>query len=156
MTAVTTPDQRLEQDRTFPLPRTEPIAIHQILNLFEKGSPELLALMAEDLDFRIDHYRDELDVSWQSARNLAEMTSVLQRLAQGVFTKGTRIAGLSSVALGEGWFLTRFHQVFFYEVRQCDCESVTLILSHEKDGRLDYFRETVTNVVDLGEREVEA
>lgn len=141
-----------DRAQTFPLPRTEPIAIHQILNLFEKGSPELLALMAEDLDFRIDHYRDETDISWQVAVGLPEMMAVLQRLSQEVFTKGTRIVGLESAALGDGWFMTRFHQVFFYEVRQCECESVTFILSHEVDGKLDFFRETVTNVVDTAGR----
>lgn len=139
-----------EQMRTFPLPRSEPIAIHRVLYLFEKGSPDLLALMAEDLDFRIDHYRDETDVSWQVASSQQEMIAVLQRLAQEVFTRGTRIAGLESAALGDGWFVTRFHQVFYYEVRQCECESVTFILSHETDGKLDFFRETVTNVVETG------
>lgn len=144
MNASLTPDQT----QTFLLPRTKPIAIHRILDLFEKGSPELLGLMAGDLDFRIDHYRDETDVSWQVASNTKEMMTVLQRLSQEVFTKGTRIVGLDSAPLGEGWFLTRFHQIFYYEVRQRECESVTFILSHEADGKLDYFRETVTNVVE--------
>jgi len=144
MNVVLTP----EQISAFPLPRSEPIAIHRILDLFEKGSPDLLREMAEDLDFRIDHYRDELDVSWQVASGLPEMGAVLQRLAQEVFTRGTRIAGLASASLGDGWYLTRFHQVFYYEVRKCECESVTFILSHERDGKLDFFRETVTNVVE--------
>jgi len=146
------------QDRTltFPLPSTEPIAIHRILHLFEQGSPELLALMAEDLDFRIDHYRDETDAFWQVASNLQEMMTVLQRLSREVFTKGTRIVGLDSAALGDGWFLTRFHQVFHYELRQRECESVTFILSHEASGKLDYFRETVTNVVETNGKQPSA
>jgi hypothetical protein len=134
---------------TLPLKRSVSIAIHRILDLFEKGSPELLAHMAEDIDFRIDHYRDEADVSWQVASNLKEMMTVLQRLSEDVFPKGTRIVDLSSIALGDDWFMTRFHQEFFYEVRQRDCESVTYILSHETDGKLDYFRETVTSVVNF-------
>jgi len=137
-----------DQAGAFPLPRAEPIAIHRILDMFEKGSAGLLQEMAEDLDFRIDHYRDDLDVSWQLASSLPELASVLQRLAREVFTRGTRIAGLESIALGEGWYLTRFHQVFYYERRKRDCESVTFILSHERNGKLDFFRETVTNVVD--------
>lgn len=145
-----------EQICAFPLSRSEPIAIHRILDHFEKGSPDLLNDLAEDLDFRIDHYRDDLDVSWQSARSRAEMVPLLQRLAQEVFTRGTTIKDLASAALGDGWFLTRFHQAFFYEVRQCDCESVTYILSHEKDGKLDFFRETVTNVVETGRGAVPA
>jgi hypothetical protein len=133
-------------DDAFPLRREEPITIHTILNLFEQGSPDLLAYLAPDLDFRIDHYRDETDVSWQIARNLQELGCMLQRLAQEVFPKGTKILGLDSRALGDGWFVTCFKQRFYYPVRESDCESLTYILSHEAGGRLDFFRETVTTV----------
>lgn len=136
----------LSLSETFPLPRTEPIAIHRVLDLFEKGSPELFGELSEQLDFRIDHYRDETDVAWQVASGLEEMAGVLQRLAQDVFPKGTHILALASQALGQGWFLTRFEQRFFYPVRNCECESITYILNHEDNGKLDFFRETVTTI----------
>ncbi|MHA7773338.1 hypothetical protein [Roseibium sp. M-1] len=133
-------------DAAFPLNRAEPIAIHNVLNLFEQGSPELVAHLAPELDFRIDHYKDETDVSWQVAGSLQEIGCVLQRLATEVFPKGTKILGLGSRALGDGWYVTRFKQRFYYPVREAECESLTYILSHETDGKLDFFRETVTTV----------
>ncbi len=135
--------------RDFPLARSEPIVIHRVIDLFEQQSPDLFGYLAENLDFRIDHYHDEVDVSWQAAADIGEMAAVLQRLAVEVFPKGTRVLELRSLDLGHGWFVTRFHQRFFYGVRQRGCESVTFILSHETDGKLDYFRETVTDVVSL-------
>jgi hypothetical protein len=51
--------------------------------------------------------------------------------------------------LGDGWHLTLFNQRFFYGVRQRDVTSLTFIVSHETDGLLDFFRETVTNIVDV-------
>ncbi|GAB2187521.1 hypothetical protein [Roseibium sp. LAB1] len=136
----------LSQSDTFPLLRSERIAIHRVLDLFEKGSPELFGELSDQLDFRIDHYRDETDISWQTASGLEEMAVVLQRLAQEVFPKGTHVLGLASQALGQGWFFTRFEQRFFYPVKDCECESITYILSHESDGKLDFFRETVTTI----------
>jgi len=136
----------LSQSDTFPLPRSERIAIHRVLDLFEKGSPELFGELSDQLDFRIDHYRDETDISWQTALGLEAMAVVLQRLAQEVFPKGTHVLGLASQALGQGWFFTRFEQRFFYPVKDCECESITYILSHESDGKLDFFRETVTTI----------
>ena len=130
----------------FPLRREAPIAIHRVLNFFEQGAPELVAHLAPELDFRIDHYRDETDVSWQVARNLQEIGGVLQRLATEVFPKGTKVLELTSQALGDGWHVTRFKQRFYYPVRENECESLTYILSHETDGKLDFFRETVTTV----------
>ncbi|WP_417710245.1 hypothetical protein [Roseibium aggregatum] len=138
----------LSQSETFPLARTERIAIHRVLDLFEKGSPELFAELSDQIDFRIDHYRDETDVSWQVASSPADMAIVLQRLAREVFPKGTHVLGLASQALGQGWFFTRFEQRFFYPVKDCECESVTYIVSHESDGKLDFFRETVTTIVE--------
>jgi hypothetical protein len=138
----------LSPSETFPLARKERIAIHRVLDLFEKGSPELFAELSDQFDFRIDHYRDETDVSWQVASGLAEMAIVLQRLASEVFPRGTHVLGLASRALGQGWFLTRFEQRFFYPVRDCECESVTFIVSHESEGKLDFFRETVTTIVE--------
>lgn len=136
----------LSQSDTFPLPRSERIAIHRVLDLFEKGSPELFGELSDQLDFRIDHYRDETNISWQTASGLEEMAVVLQRLAQEVFPKGTHVLGLASQALGQGWFFTRFEQRFFYPVKDCECESITYILSHESDGKVDFFRETVTTI----------
>ncbi|WP_428647186.1 hypothetical protein [Roseibium sp.] len=135
--------------RDLPLPRSEPIAIHRVLDHFEKQSPELFGCLSENLDFRIDHFHDEADVSWQSASSLAEMAAVLQRLAVDIFPKGTKVTGMSSLDLGDGWFVTRFTHRFYYGVRQCNCESATIIVSHESDGKLDYFRETVTDVTSL-------
>ena len=138
----------LSQSETFPLARTEPITIHRVLDLFEMGAPELFGELSDQFDFRIDHYRDETDVSWQVASGLAEMALVLQRLARDVFPQGTHVLGMASQVLGQGWYFTRFEQRFFYPVKGCECESVTYILSHESEGKLDFFRETVTTISD--------
>ncbi len=92
----------LSPSETFPLPRTEPIAIHRVLDLFEKGSPELFGELSEQLDFRIDHYRDETDVAWQVASGLEEMAGVLQRLAQDVFPKGNTYSRSRFPGIGAG------------------------------------------------------
>ena len=129
---------------------TTPLATHpidQVLMAFAQGDvPTLLNVIADDVDFRIDHYRDDADTSWQVARSKAELLAVLQRLATEVFPRGTAIEHTHSQDLGNGWVLTQFHQRFFYAVQQRDVESVTWITSHSQGGQLDYFRETVTTI----------
>ena len=129
---------------------TTPLATHpidQVLMAFAQGDvPTLLNVIADDVDFRIDHYRDDADTNWQVARSKAELLTVLQRLATEVFPRGTAIVRTHSQDLGNGWVLTQFHQRFFYAVQQRDVESVTWITSHSQGVQLDYFRETVTTI----------
>ena len=130
---------------TTTTPATHPI--DQVLTAFAQGDvPTLLNVIADDVDFRIDHYRDDADTSWQVARSKAELLAVLQRLATEVFPRGTAIVRTHSQDLGNDWVLTQFHQRFFYAVQQRDVESVTWITSHSQGGQLDYFRETVTTI----------
>ena len=130
---------------TTTTPATHPI--DQVLTAFAQGDvPTLLNVIADDVDFRIYHYRDDADTSWQVARSKAELLTVLQRLATEVFPRGTAIVRTHSQDLGNGWVLTQFHQRFFYAVQQRDVESVTWITSHSQGGQLDYFRETVTTI----------
>ena len=126
-------------------PATPPI--DHVLMAFAQGDvPTLLNVIADDVDFRIDHYRDDADTSWQVARSKAELLAVLQRLGAEVFPRGTAIVRTHSQDLGNGWVLTQFHQRFFYAVQQRDVESVTWITSHSQGGQLDSFRETVTTI----------
>ena len=130
---------------TTTTPATHPI--DQVLTAFAQGDvPTLLNVIADDVDFRIDHYRDDADTSWQVARSKAALLAVLQRLGAEVFPRGTAIVRTHSQDLGNGWVLTQFHQRFFYAVQQRDVESVTWITSHSQGGQLDYFRETVTTI----------
>jgi ketosteroid isomerase-like protein len=121
--------------------------IDRVLAAFEKGDvPTLLGSIADDVDFRIDHYRDEADTSWQVARNKADVLAVVQRLGTEVFPQGTKIVHTHSQPLGDDWVITQFHQRFFYAVQQREVESLTWIVSHSRNGQLDYFRETVTTI----------
>lgn len=121
--------------------------IEHVLQAFAAGDvPTLLAHVADDIDLRIDHYRDQADTSWQVAQGKPAVLGVLQRLAVEVFPQGTRILGTDSQALGDDWVLTRFHQRFFYAVTQQEVTSQTWILSHSVQGQVDYFRETVTTI----------
>ena len=123
------------------------LPIDRVLQAFEAGNvAELMDHIADDIDFRIDHFHDEADTSWQVAADKAGLMAVLQRLATEVFPKGTRILERHSTPLGDDWSLTRLHQAFFYGVSQCDVNSVTWIISHASQGQLDYFRETVTTI----------
>lgn len=126
--------------------KSEDTVIGQVIAKFTVGDPSLFEHMAEDIDFRIDHFRDDTNVSWQQATSRPALMALFGRLAEEVFPKGTKALDVSTSALGQGWHLTRFHQQFFYGVRQCDVTSLTYIISHEADGLLDYFRETVTTV----------
>jgi len=121
--------------------------IDHVLAAFAQGDvPTLLAYIADDVDFRIDHYRDTADTSWQQARSKMDLLAVLQRLAVEVFPKGTQIVHTHSTPLGSDWVLTQFHQRFFYAVQQREVESLTWIVSHSQNGQLDYFRESVTTI----------
>ena len=124
-------------------------AIGQLLSRFVQGDASMLSYVADDIDFRIDHFKDELDTSWQAAGSLTALLAVLDRLGKEVFPKGTQALGIDTFSLGGGWNLTRFHQQFYYGVRQCEVTSLTHIISHETDGKVDYFRETVTEVSNL-------
>ena len=129
--------------------KTENTVIGQVLIKFAAGDPSLFELIANDIDFRIDHFRDETNTSWQIADSRNSLAQVIGRLGQEVFQKGTEVLAIDCLALGGGWHLTCFNQRFFYGVRQKDVTSLTYIVSHEADGQLDYFRENVTNIVDL-------
>lgn len=129
--------------------KPEQTAIGQLLNKFVAGDPTLFELLSDDIDFRIDHFRDEADTSWQQAKSREALIGVITRLGQDVFPKGTKALGIETLALGNGWYLTLFNQRFFYAERQHNVESLTYIISHEADGLVDYFRETVTKIVDV-------
>ncbi len=128
---------------------TEDTVIGQVLAKFAAGDPSLFGLINEDIDFRIDHFRDEADTDWQQADSRNGLAQVIERLGQEVFPKGTEALAIDCFELGAGWHLTCFNQRFFYGVRQKDVTSLTYIVSHEADGQMDYFRENVTNIVDL-------
>jgi hypothetical protein len=131
----------------IPSANVENSVIGQVIAKFVAGDPAMFELMAEDIDFRIDHFRDDIDINWQHARSREALVTLVGRLGKEVFPRGTRALSVTGVELGDGWHLTSFHQQFFYGVRQEEVKSQTYILSHEADGLLDYFRETVTNVV---------
>lgn len=124
-------------------------AIGQLLNKFAQGDATMVHHVADDIDFRIDHFKDDLDTSWQMAGSLTELLGILQRLGQEVFPKGTQALGIDTFCIGGDWHLTRFNQHFFYGVRQCEVTSLTFILSHETGGKVDYFREIVTDVTNV-------
>jgi hypothetical protein len=128
----------------------ETTVIGQLLAKFVAGDPTLFEMVAEDVDFRIDHFRDDVDTGWQQAHARQDLMMVMGRLGQEVFPQGTEALGVACLALGEGWHLTRFNQRFFYGVRQRMATSMTYIISHEAEGRLDYFRETVTYTANEG------
>ncbi|MBV1886297.1 MAG: hypothetical protein KUG61_04380 [Parvibaculaceae bacterium] len=125
------------------------LAIQQVLAKFETGDASMFSHLADNIDFRIDHFQDDTDVSWQVANGTQQMMELMQRLASDVFPKGTKILSKESTDLGNGWYNTRLNQRFFYAVRQNEVESITYILTHEANGKLDYFRETVTTVDDI-------
>lgn len=131
------------------VPETTSIAITRVLDKFIANDASLFNEISPQINFRIEHYQDETDVSWQEATSLDGLIGVISRLGVEVFPKGTSAIGIDSLSLGNDWHLTRFEQQFFYAVRQTMCHSVTFILSHEVDSKLDFFREIVTTVDDL-------
>ncbi|WP_445946443.1 hypothetical protein [Shewanella sp.] len=126
--------------------RHSDIAIHQLLNRFEKGDMTLFEFIADDINLRIDHYQDHADISWQQCDNKAGFSELLTRLGTDIFPQGTKINALSSAALGDGWYITTFDQTFWYGVTEKRVNSRTYIVSHELNGKIDYFRENVSTL----------
>lgn len=128
--------------------KSETTAIGEVLTKFVAGDPSMFELISDDINFRIDHFRDEADTSWQQATSREGMMAMIERLGREVFPKGTEALSVETFVLGDGWHLTQFNQRFFYGVRQRDVTSLTYIISHETDGVMDFFRETVTTILD--------
>lgn len=126
--------------------RDQPIAIHQLMNKFEASDMGLLDHIADDIDLQIEHYQDETDVSWQICKTKQDFLVVLSRLGQEVFPKGTQILQLSSESLGNGWYTTTLSQTFRYAVQEQQVVGNSIIISHEDNGVVDYFREVVQSV----------
>lgn len=128
----------------------QPTAVHPIdivLQAFAQGDADTLLRHIDDkIDFRIDHYQDDTDVSWQRAESKQELVQLLQRLGTEVFPKGTRIVSTSSTPLGGDWVITQLRQQFYYGVQERMVDSQTWIVSHSSQGRCDYFREIVGTV----------
>jgi len=123
--------------------------IDKLLSAFERGDvPAMDALVADDLDLRIEHYRDDADISWQRSTDKAGFFALLQRLASDIFPRGTKVLSIDTRELGGGWTATSFRQRFFYAARDGEVNSQTWIIAHEADGRCDYFREIVATVED--------
>jgi hypothetical protein len=131
------------------LTRAEPLLIHQLLNKFEVGDMSLLELISDNIDFRIDHYADDADIDWQACDSKLDFIALLTRLTSDIFPQGTKIIHISSTSLKKGWHLTTFEQQFFYGVKQTEVFSRTFIISHEANGKIDYFREHVVEILDL-------
>ncbi len=121
-----------------------------VLRAFERGDVNtLLQHIDDDIDFRIDHYRDEHDISWQRAANKDQFLAMLQRVASEVFPQGTRLLEVDTEDLGGGWAMTKMRQQFYYGVQERHVDSQTWIISHSQNERCDYFRETVTTLQPL-------
>ena len=126
--------------------RNTPIAIHQLMNKFETGDMTLLEHISDGIDLAIEHYQDEADVEWQRCKNKQGFISLLGRLSEEIFPKGTKITNLNSRDLGDGWYSTQLSQTFWYGVVEETVEGKSIILSHEAEGVVDYFREVVQSV----------
>lgn len=126
-------------------------AIDQLLYAFERGDLERMeVLISDDFNLRIEHYNDDqADVSWQYATNREEFYKVLNRLSKDVFSKGTQILSLDTTTLENGWTFSHLKQKFFHALRSREVFGATWILAHEKDGKLDYFREIATPLIDI-------
>jgi ketosteroid isomerase-like protein len=124
--------------------------IEDLLHAFERGDEAKMdALATNDLDLRIEHYRDERDISWQRSTDRAGFRALLERLAREIFPRGTRILSLETLELGDGWSLTAFRQQFYYPARSKEVIGQTWIVAHELDGQCDYFREIAMPVKDV-------
>lgn len=122
------------------------IAIHQLMNKFESQDMSLLEHVADNIDLAIEHYQDETDVAWQQCTDKEGFVRVLGRLAEEVFPKGTNIVALNSESLGEGWVITRLTQRFWYALMEQEVTGKSIIISHEHNNTVDYFREVVQSV----------
>lgn len=123
-----------------------------VISVGESGkcnSGRMDAMTSNDLDLRIEHYRDDLDISWQRSTDRAGFQALLERLAQEVFPHETRILSLETLELGDGWSLTAFRQQFYYPAHSREVIGQTWIVAHEVDGKCDYFREITIPVKDV-------
>lgn len=120
--------------------------IQSLLQHFEAGSPELLGCVTDDIDLRIEHYRDDTDVTWQRAESIQGLVELLGRLATEIFPQGTQILGLDCRHLGDGWYQTEFVQTFWYPLQDRKVVGRSLFISHEAEGKVDFLREIVTSV----------
>lgn len=120
--------------------------IQSLLQHFEAGSPELLGCVTEDIDLRIEHYRDDADISWQRAESLQDLVTLLGRLITEIFPQGTKILGMDCRHLGDGWYQTEFVQTFWYPLQKQQVVGRSLFISHEAEGKVDFLREIVTSV----------
>lgn len=72
-------------------PATPTYPIDQVIAAFANGDvPTLLGHVADDVDLRIDHYRDGADTRWQVASDKQGLIAMLQRLAVEVFPGARR------------------------------------------------------------------
>jgi hypothetical protein len=126
--------------------RNKPIVIHQLLNKFELSDMSLLEHVKEDIDFAIEHYQVNLDIQWQRCADKAGFIKVLARLSQNVFPKGTKILQLSSESLNDNWYVTHLTQSFWYGEMSEQVIGNSIIISHEHEHQIDYFREIVQSV----------
>jgi len=126
-------------------------AIDRLLYAFERGDVAGMdALITDDFNLRIEHYNnDKADVSWQYATNREEFYKVLDRLGKEVFSQGTQILSLETTMLENGWTFSKLKHKFFHVLRSREVFGATWILAHEKDGKLDYFREIAAPVIDI-------
>lgn len=126
--------------------------IDTVLRAFERGDvPTLLQHIADDIDFRIDHYQDDADIGWQRGANKADFLAVLQRLGSDIFPQGTKLLAVDTEDLGDGWAMTKMRQQFYYGLQARHVDSQTWIVSHSRDGQCDYFRETVATLRPLAQ-----
>lgn len=126
--------------------RNIPITIHQLMNKFELGDISMLEQIADNIDLTIEHYQDDIDSQWQRCADKQGFTAVLTRLSQDVFPKGTEIIELSSELLSHGWYVTQLSQTFWYGETSEQVIGNSIIISHEHENQIDYFRETVQSV----------
>jgi hypothetical protein len=126
--------------------RNIPITIHQLLNKFELADMSLIEHVTNNIDFAIEHYQDNLDIQWQRCADKEGLIELLTRLSQDVFPKGTKILQLSSESLIDSWHITHLSQTFWYGEMSEQVISNSIIISHEHEHKINYFREIVQSV----------
>ena len=129
------------------IPRTEAIAIHEIINKFEQGDLSLVNHFSNNINLAIEHYDNDADVSWQRCESKEGLMAVLEQLIQDVFPQGTQLIKLESQALCQNWYATSLTQKFWYGVQEQIVVGTSMIISHVNDqGQVDYFREVVQSI----------
>lgn len=124
-------------------------AIEQLMNRFEIGDMSLLDYVSDDVDLAIEHYRDSTDTSWQRCQDKQGFMALLTKLGSDVFPQGTNIIQLNTVSLGQEWYQSLLVQEFWYGVESRKVKGSSIIISHEDDGKVDYFREIVQSVIPI-------